>query len=234
MLKSGARNALIIIAALTIMYVFAKTWPTTYRYKMVVEVDTPHGIQTGAAVREVTYENDIIKLRDSSGVKVRQRGEAVVVQLPSGQALYALLADSAYQTMQAGFGGPEGDDTPENLDGAKADKRVRELNPHSSSLRVQGGYPLLVRFGDAHDPASVQRVDPDDLAAAFGMGVRLRRITVQMVDEPVTRGIEKRLPWLRSHTGGLVPGPSRFSKDTHTPFGTFITAGSFRAGFSDE
>ena len=55
---------------------------------------------------------------------------------------------------------------------------------------------MLVTFGDLSDPTSVEEIDPDDLAATFGEGVRLRRMTVQMTDDPVTSGIEQRLGWL--------------------------------------
>lgn len=56
------------------------------------------------------------------------------------------------------------------------------------------GYPTLVTFGDIRDPVSVQRVDPDNFAATLGRGVKLRRITVERTDAPVTTGVEKLLP----------------------------------------
>ena len=34
-----------------------------------------------------------------------------------------------------------------------------------------GDLPLLVRFRDINDPTTVERVDPNDLAASFGPGV---------------------------------------------------------------
>jgi hypothetical protein len=43
---------------------------------------------------------------------------------------------------------------------------------------------------------SVERVDPANLSAQFGEGVRLRRITVQVTDDDVTDGMEERLGWL--------------------------------------
>ena len=59
--------------------------------------------------------------------------------------------------------------------------------------------PTIVRFRDIADPKSVEQVDPDDLAKSFGPGVKLKSLTVQMTDEPVTTGIEKRLGWLAGH-----------------------------------
>ena len=60
----------------------------------------------------------------------------------------------------------------------------------------RSAYPMMVRFADESDPTSVALVDPDDLAASFGEGVSLRRITVELTDDPVTASIEDRLGWL--------------------------------------
>jgi hypothetical protein len=59
---------------------------------------------------------------------------------------------------------------------------------------IVDNYPQLVHFRDVRDPKSVAAVDPAHLDAAFGPGVRLKRITVQVTGDPVTRGIEGRLP----------------------------------------
>ncbi|MCA9423137.1 MAG: hypothetical protein KC592_19110 [Nitrospira sp.] len=60
-------------------------------------------------------------------------------------------------------------------------------------------YPLLVTFSDITDPKTVQQVDPTNQAATFGPGVVLKRITLEITDEPVTEGkIEQILPCLRS------------------------------------
>jgi hypothetical protein len=55
---------------------------------------------------------------------------------------------------------------------------------------------LLVRFSDVNDPKTVERVDPADLATSFGPGVKLVRATIEITKDPVTTGLEKRLPWL--------------------------------------
>jgi hypothetical protein len=46
-------------------------------------------------------------------------------------------------------------------------------------------YPLMVTFADLADPASVALVDPNDLAATFGPGVRLKAVTLEVTDAPV-------------------------------------------------
>lgn len=57
-------------------------------------------------------------------------------------------------------------------------------------------YPMLVTFSDLDDPTELELANPDNLAASFGEGVSLKRITVAVTDDPVTTGIGQRLGWL--------------------------------------
>ncbi len=61
--------------------------------------------------------------------------------------------------------------------------------------------PMIVRFRKMDDPLSVQRINPHDLAATFGAGVTLKRATLEITDDPVSKGIDQKLPWLRTHRG---------------------------------
>ena len=199
----------------------------SYRYKLTVEVDTPQGLKTGYAVREINYKQGI-KLPDSSGFSVTQRGEAVAVDLPGGQTLFVLLETDAYVTLQTGFGG----DSPEMLDVAKADKRVSVVKPFPPTIGTDPtdpsnrfhGYPRFVRFKDLHDPLTMTTIKPDNLAASFGPGVTLKRITIQMTDEPVTAGISQRLEWLNRL--------ERYQSDQTNPFTSTLSAGigNFKVG----
>lgn len=77
---------------------------------------------------------------------------------------------------------------------------------------------MLVRFQDINDPRTIEKVDPDNLAASFGPGFRLRRITVQVTDAPTTIGILNRFPWWKKYTNRWFNGDkccsvNRLSKD---------------------
>ncbi len=78
--------------------------------------------------------------------------------------------------------------------------------------------PELVRFRDLTDPTTAEIVDPGDLAASFGSGVRLVRATITYVSagtwpltvfglggEPITRGIEARMP-------GILAGVEKYNR----------------------
>ena len=61
----------------------------TLRYKLIVEVETPQGVRSGYSVWELTLTS-----QKFSGYATRSnyRGEAVTVDLPNGQSVFALLA----------------------------------------------------------------------------------------------------------------------------------------------
>lgn len=169
----------------------------TYRYRLTVEVVTPLGVRSGSAVREIQYTKALIKLPDSAAVTVTQRGEAVAVDLPKGRTLFALLSVNPYETLQAGFG----DDSSATLDAANADKRVVELEALPGRIPDQSGYPKLVRFREISDPRTIEVIKANALEDSFGPGIKLKRITLQMTDDPVTNSILKRLPSFGPETG---------------------------------
>jgi hypothetical protein len=73
-------------------------FPSRYRFRMTVEVSTPQGLKTGSSVMEVSATRQILATSETHPISAGLRGEAVVVDLPSGP-LFALL------TIR-GFGGP--------------------------------------------------------------------------------------------------------------------------------
>jgi hypothetical protein len=64
---------------------------------------------------------------------------------------------------------------------------------------------MLARLRDPQDPATAERVDPTNLAATFGAGVRLVRVTGQITDDPLAPPtIENKLPWIRTLQGSIA------------------------------
>ncbi len=205
-----------------------------FRYRLTVEVDTPQGLRTGSSVIEVTAGEVGTTL---GGAAVQVRGQAVAVDLPGGKTLFALLRgdhapyDFAGQAMflvtpfergdkQDGFG--------PLLEAVRANRKVNvvpRMRPGYFDVEPPfSAYPMLVQFHDIADPKTLERVDPDNLPASFGPGIRLRRITVQLTEEPVTTGITKRLPWL-DHL-------QRFQTDPNNVFSNTLPEeiGSLRSG----
>lgn len=189
----------------------------SFRYKMTVEVQTPQGVKTGHAVREVSFS-----ARANGGDYGHVKGEAVAIDLPNGDVLFALLTsgdgdvDYAGNTMASLFK-QLGSDTIQ----------LWPDPPRVSAPIIGDPLPMLVRFRDVSDPRSVERVDKANLAATFGIGYALKRITVEKTDEPVTVGIGTQLPWLSE-----FPEPSLNSSHGSKDFSLSATLhhGDFRRG----
>ena len=158
-------------------------------------------IKTGSSVVEVEWflYGRLLKLlpiSNEGGTKLK--GEAAFVDLGEGRYLFALLKDveklAAMTFIEPGkrywkVAGPVIADS--SFKGA--------VNPQD--------YPMLVTFKDISDPASVQKVYPNNLAASFGRGVKLKRIMLEITNEPVTNGeVEKVLGWLTNLKGRYLHG----------------------------
>lgn len=178
----------------------------SYRFKMTVEVETPQGLRTGSSVYEVSAEN---KVAITPGMVDRGwsvKGEAVAVDMPDGQTLFALLKTNAKHNDMVGLSMTALDPAFKN-DIVESAARISSEDGIRSPAKVSpSDYPLLVTFRDIRDPKSIERVDPANLASSFGNGVVLKRITVEVTDEDVTTGIETRLGWLADLKGGYLHG----------------------------
>ena len=197
------------------------------RYKVTVEVDDNGTPRAGSSVMSFALSKPTVAL--VSPYNAEFRGEAVAVDLGNGRTLFALLVD------EKGDGGGI-QMLPERLfkDLSSGSERVRNIKDIASneglvrdvprfwpaisdSREPMVQYPLLVRFRSPDQPESIEAVAPDALDLAFGPGVRLKRITAEITDAPVSDGIKRRLPWLEEVgrvRGTLIPNPPRFLKDT--------------------
>lgn len=214
------KTPFIIVALLVLVIVAWKVaYPSgTWRYKMTVTVETPEGIKTGSAVREVLAYRSPRILPDAHGGHVQLTyGEAVVVDLGSRGVLFALLngaklyVDYAHSLPFYVFSSEYGGLTAAGI------RRFRTLKAGPIDLETEW-YPIFVHFKHIDDRKSVEAVlemEPctnpqisirndysrcikkDSFAESFGEGVRLKSVTLEMTNEPITRGIvDKYLPWL--------------------------------------
>lgn len=172
-----------------------------HKYRLAVEVETPDGVKSATGVLSVHPDRGY-----SRHGSTLTRGDALWVDLGGGKNLVALLAHL--------------DDKGLELDGmnfvalrafnaAGRKTTFNEMNRISGTAPVTGALiPVLAAFSDINDPATMRAVKPDDLEATYGKGFGLRSVTVEAVPngfwpldfggvlgEPVTRGIEAKLPW---------------------------------------
>lgn len=192
-----------------------------YRFKMTVEVETLQGLRSGSSVYEVETVNTADLVAGGKGSRFEYRGEAVAVDLPNGRSLFALLKTvampghdnvvvSSMVAMDPAF----------DFDWMASTKRIAAGESIRSPAEVPAGYyPILVTFGDIDDPTTVEQVAP----ASIG----LKRITVEVTDEPVTTGLARRLRWLPDYYHKRLDG-QRFGDGLS--FANSLSSGTFSTG----
>ena len=171
-----------------------------HKYRLTVEVETPEGLKSAKGVMAVHPDRGY-----SRSGHTTTKGDAVLVDLGGGKNLVALLAHR---------------DNTVDLDGmnyvalraykaAGQNVSFNEMSRMTGAVLVTGALiPILVSFTDLSNPATARTVPPDNLAAVLGQGFRLHGMTAEVVPngiwpldfggrlgEPVTRGIEAKLPW---------------------------------------
>lgn len=196
------------------------------RYRLTVEIDTPDGLRKGSGVwgYSMAPNFDVPVFSMQWYFSPRIEGEAIPVDLGKGRLVYMILGGRVMPENQGGGIEPASfnsgflNDMPgiqlwsgglgspvHGFDHAGAKREIEWIKakagkvvtldcvpvPHHNS---SGYCPALVLL----DPTSrhVQMLDPADLAWTLGPGYRLRDVTLEVVNDPVTRGIERRLPWV--------------------------------------
>jgi len=191
----------------------------TYRYKLTLVVNTPDGVKRGSSVCEVKFYDVFIPER---GTMHKLRGEALYLDLgPGARPLVALLTSrlhSKWRKDNQGWGYETGPTLGLLLSGVLskdfmddvarlAHMRVaRKINPTD--------LPDLVTFADVNDPKSVIEVDPNNLEATLGPNISWNEIILESTDEPITKGIIQKLPWIPAYRSSMLDGEHYRSKNT--------------------
>lgn len=156
---------------------------SSWRQKITVTVNTPHGEVKGSSVTSVLLQfAEDTWLAPGYAYQGGYSGEAVVVEVAEGKYLFALLDERLKTLAIKLFVSPQAAASPKKKD-ANAVESLR-----SSAVLPVGDYPLLVMFTNINDPKSVQEVKPGKLADRFGAGYSLKSITLEITDEAVTGG----------------------------------------------
>lgn len=196
------------------------------RYRLTVEVDTPAGLKSGSSVIEVrAVKNPDWLTPEGRGYRYSFKGEAVAVDLPGGRVLFALVKSDSGASDASEYPWFAFDERlKDTRDPLAQMQRMRGWRGQAAAMTKKKDtdaadpaksapeLPMLVTFGDIKDPASVKRVDPEALDAAFGARVKLKAITVEITDDAVTTGIGKRLGWLEAYRNKSFAG-NRYSVD---------------------
>lgn len=206
---------------------------TLHRYRMTVTVETPEGIKTGSAVRQIKVTEGF-KFAPEMTPSIELTGEAVVVDLGKRGVLFG--------TMYGSSGGGDDyawrlpfDTFPYPRHGTpKEQEEFKSYFKHAKAVLDGANYPYFFYFKDLNVPKTMEQVYKgqyrwekdkegrftggkhveavtDKMAEVFGSGVRIKEVTIEMTDDPVTWEIEKWLPWLKNWRDPSIRFPETYS-----------------------
>jgi hypothetical protein len=201
----------------------------TWNQRLTLVIETPDGEVLGAVVQRIDWEGTgaigkaLFSGIDSSSASVRVTGEALAVEVLPGRWLFALLKGDEGWQGDAGLNAGIAIAVPRGHF-AKSAEGVREIVGFPKDMPVElprEAWPMMVTFGDISKPETVRAVDPEDLVAVFGEGVRLTEVTLEITEEPVKEGrIDEVLGWLEAigrDRATLIPDPPLLSTDLKNP-----------------
>src|ERR1043165_517399 len=171
------------IAILVAIYVFGYTH--SFRYRLTLEVLVDGALKTGSSVIQVNGRLDFVPGRPLK-YTLTYSGDAVEVELGPRGNLFALLKspdgfNAAYLPSKAFF------PTATSADRAEQEQRFKQLDDlvrqrARAELRSDQ-LPIFVTFTDRNNPKTVAQVDPNNLEAVLGPGVRLTRALIEMTND---------------------------------------------------
>jgi hypothetical protein len=176
------------------------------RFDGSLNVEAGGRVFTGSSVVERVFGLTSSYSLQPNQLRDRSIGEATLVDLGDGRVLLALLNGinekiPSRDRTKTWYGGAEGViakrlgiDTQWHKDGSPG---MAKLVQSTGTWRLTSEeMPILLTFRDVKDPKSFVIVDPNDVAATMGKDVRLTYVQLEITSDPVTVGIEQKLPWL--------------------------------------
>lgn len=205
----------------------------TWRYKMTVAVETPEGIKTGSAIREISAVSRPKRLGESNDTHIKlERGEAVVIDVGANQPVFALLKgkDDAITAFFKAFPShcSEG---PASRCGIRYYSNLSKAN--AVELAVED-YPMFAAFKNTQDPKSIvalsqtgSQKNHSSFESFFGKKIKILSVKIEATNESFVSILYNWLPWLKTRAkqpGTLGGGVETPFKD---PTDLWITPGHF-------
>lgn len=197
----------------------------SWNQKLELRVMTPDGEVSGSAVMRASYgfRPEWWGWGDRARSIIGHSGEAAFVEVAPGRYLFAIMSENDPEMAYETFIGPITTSREKRIEGFDRLYRMRETRALPREL-----YPTLVTFRDINDPASVEKVDPDNLEATFGPGYRLASTEIAITSNPKTSGkITRIIPWIKEHYSKQLDGNRYETIKSEKRFANSLSSGVF-------
>lgn len=165
----------------------------SFNYKITVEIETPEGVKSGSAVREVTVQWQHPLNPDIGSIMFNIFGEAVAVDLGEKGFVFALIDEDSYNEVLKAF--PSDIKKSEQL--FKYYKYI-EIGTKADLLEMR---PKMITYTDIKDPKTSEIVywqqnEIDKFEEIFGKGVYLKSVNIEITKQDVSWGnIDRFMPF---------------------------------------
>lgn len=203
----------------------------TLRYKITVNVETPQGLKSGYAVREILIDTFNGYNPDKADFNAKVRGEAAVIDIDKNIKLFALIHPNSYTEMLYAF--PIVEQTaPLSLEGMEYYRNLKE--GASATLDDTSHWPRIVTFENLDSPSSIKMLlsserdnkKINDIEQYLGSGSKIKDINIEITNQPITFGkVKNQLKWFREKKLGLVSFDAQFPEPEH-----YLTTSDFTIG----
>jgi len=161
----------------------------SYRYRLSLAVSVGGRSYVGQGVREFVSREVIAFPNIGPVYNQATVGDAIWIESAGGTTLFVLLRQAVY--------GPGGIWDPTPYLGRGKSSAFTPSAPQGRVAVPLRDFPTIVVFGDPADKSTMQLVLPEQIASVLGGGnARVLGAWVERTSDPVTRGIEAKLPCL--------------------------------------
>ncbi|TIX90514.1 hypothetical protein [Rhizobium sp. P44RR-XXIV] len=169
----------------------------SYRYRLTVNfmVDGKP-LSASGVVQETIHSPPCILLEQTCG-RISIKGDAIPVSFPNGRTAFVLL-----EVVDENRGATVGLFPSSALPKASPTGKMNAWMHKDFEVRTKL-LPTIVFFADTGDPSSIIIVEPTNIAEIGGPSAVYQNAIVTVTDEPVTRGLENRLPWILTYKNNL-------------------------------
>lgn len=201
--------ALLLLSTIPVLAIEFSSQKVAYSFRLSVKVAVDGDLKEGASVVRVAHQIPPRWIGKVRTLKTSVRGDAVFVDLGTRGHLIAILGLERAGRIVGLDGLVTGVFNVRLLDENAKLTPDHLVPPVGTRAGLSDPYlPVFVIFDDLSDPKTARVITRDDFARVFGNDVKLQGVSIEITDAPVTRGIEERLPWLRTNKGGYLSGKS--------------------------
>lgn len=188
-------------------------YPTyIYRYRLTVEIDTPDGVKSGSSVIQVTTKKMPDYLRTIARVTTEVEGEATYIDLGDGKFAVVVLQHGIWPKSNINdvlFTHAIFNVDCEAIDRLKWVEKIAEMQS-AEAILPPVLIPNIITFLDVKDVSTSRFlyeagyegrctknkvVIVDNFFEILGNNYTLRKATVELTSDPVTKDISKNISW---------------------------------------